>query len=173
MIKLKNEDIQIGELGEERTFVSGIKNWRIQWATLFEEKFKVGDKVSYFDTDSEETFIGIIDWMIVTETGNVEVSLADTDLGGRVDLEDLEKLVNNCTFKLDENSTFKISDVNGSAIVSNKQIALYFQFDDDEPLESMKCNGKEFTIKILPMENGCVEFTDGKKKFKMFARHCS
>ena len=88
-MKLKNGDIQIGELGDERTFVSGTKNWRIKWATLFEEKFEVGDKVSYFDEDSREMFIGLIDWMIVTETGSVEVSISDTALG-RVDLEDLQ-----------------------------------------------------------------------------------
>jgi len=88
-MKLKNENIKIAELGEERTFVSGIKNWRIEWAELFEETFKVGDRVSYFDEDSEETFIGKIDFIIVTENGNVEVSIADTALG-RVDLEDLQ-----------------------------------------------------------------------------------
>ena len=89
IIKLKNENIKIAELGEERTFVSGTKNWRIEWAELFEETFKVGDRVSYFDEDSEETFIGKIDYIIVTENGNVEVSIADTALG-RVDLEDLQ-----------------------------------------------------------------------------------
>jgi len=88
-MKLKNENIKIAELGEERTFVSGTKNWRIEWAELFEETFKVGDKVSYFDEDSEETFIGEIDYIIVTENGNVQVSIADTALG-RVDLEDLQ-----------------------------------------------------------------------------------
>ena len=88
-MELKNKDIQIGELGEERTFVSGTKNWRIDWATLFEEKFEVEDKVSYFDEDSEETFIGKIEYIIATERGDVEVSIADTALG-RVDLEDLQ-----------------------------------------------------------------------------------
>ena len=88
-MKLKNENIEISELGKERTFVSGTKNWRIEWATLFEEKFEVGDKVSYFDEDSEETFIGIIYYMIVTERGDVEVSIADTALG-RVDLDSLQ-----------------------------------------------------------------------------------
>jgi len=88
-MKLKNEDIQIGELGEERTFVSGTKNWRIEWAELFEETFKVGDRVSYFDEDSEETFIGAIDWMIVTEQGDAQVSISDIPLG-RVDLESIE-----------------------------------------------------------------------------------
>jgi len=88
-MKLKNENIKIAELGEERTFVSGTKNWRIEWATLFEEKFEVGDKVSYFDDDSEEIFIGKIEYIIATEIGNVEVSIAEIALG-RVDLEDLQ-----------------------------------------------------------------------------------
>ena len=88
-MKLKNENIKIAELGEERTFVSGTKNWRIEWAELFEEIFKVGDKVSYFDIDSEETFIGTIEYIIATEIGNVEVSIVDTALG-RVDLDDLQ-----------------------------------------------------------------------------------
>ena len=91
-MKLKNENIKIAELGEERAFVSGTKNWRIEWAELFEETFKVGDKVSYFDEDSEETFIGTIDYIIVTGTGNVEVSIADTALG-RVDLDDLQHFI--------------------------------------------------------------------------------
>lgn len=60
--------------------------------------------------------------------------------------------------------------VSGSAIVQNEHVALYFQFDDDEPIEGVKYNGNEFTMKILPVENGFVEFTDGKKKFRMFVR---
>ena len=88
-MKLKNEDIQIGELGEERTFVSGTKNWRIDWAEIFGERFEVGHKVSFFDEDDHETFVGIIDWMIVTEEGDVEVSIANTPLG-RVGLESIE-----------------------------------------------------------------------------------
>lgn len=78
----------------------------------------------------------------------------------------------NKTFKLGENSALNIADVSSSAIVPNEQVALYFQFDDDEPIEGVKCNGKEFTMKMLPVENGFVEFTDGKKKFRMFVRHC-
>lgn len=58
-------------------------------AEMFEERFSVGDKVTFFDEDDHETFIGNIDWMIITETGDVEVSIADTPLG-RVDLESLE-----------------------------------------------------------------------------------
>jgi len=91
-MELKNENIKIAELGEERTFVSGNKNWRIEWAEIFEEIFKVGNKVSYFDEDSEETFIGTIEYIIVTETRGVEVSITDTALG-RVDLEGIQKVV--------------------------------------------------------------------------------
>ena len=78
----------------------------------------------------------------------------------------------NETFKLGENSALNIADVSSSAILPNEQVALYFQFDDDEPIEGVKCNGKEFTMKILPVENGFIEFTDGKKKFRMFVRRC-
>ena len=78
----------------------------------------------------------------------------------------------NETFKLGENSALNIADVSSSAIVPNEQVALYFQFDDDEPIEGVKCNGKEFTMKMLPVENEFIEFTDGKKKFRMFVRHC-
>jgi len=52
------------------------------------------------------------------------------------------------------------------------ELIVYFQFDDDKPIEGVKCNGKEFPMKVLPVENGVVEFTDGKKKFRMFVRHC-
>jgi hypothetical protein len=78
----------------------------------------------------------------------------------------------NETLKLGENSALNIADVSSSAIVPNEQVALYFQFDDDEPIEGVKCNGKEFTMKMLRVENGFVEFTDGNKKFRMFVRHC-
>jgi hypothetical protein len=78
----------------------------------------------------------------------------------------------NETLKLGESTVFNIADVSSSAIVTNEQVALYFQFDNDEPIEGVKCNGKEFTMKMLPVENGFVEFTDGKKKFRMFVRHC-
>jgi len=85
-MKLKNEDTKIGKLGKENTFVSGTKNWRIEWAEISGERFSVGDKVSFFDEDDQETFVGNIDWMIVTESGEVEVSIAKTPLG-RIDLE--------------------------------------------------------------------------------------
>ena len=71
-----------------------------------------------------------------------------------------------------QNSALNIADVSGSAIVENEQVVLYFQFDDGEPIEALKCNGKKFTMEILPMENNFVTFTDGKKTMKLFVRHC-
>jgi hypothetical protein len=71
-----------------------------------------------------------------------------------------------------QNSALNIADVSGSAIVENEQVVLYFQFDDGEPIEALKCNGKKFTMEILPVENNFVTFTDGKKTMKLFVRHC-
>lgn len=88
-MKLKNKNIKISELGEERTFVSGTKNWRINWAELHENLFKVGTKVSFYDWDDNKEYRGLIEWIIVTEQGDVEVSISDTPLG-RIDLDLLE-----------------------------------------------------------------------------------
>jgi len=71
-----------------------------------------------------------------------------------------------------QNSALNIADVSGSAIVENEQVVLYFQFDDGEPIEVLKGNGKKFTMEILPVENNFLTFTDGKKTMKLFARHC-
>ena len=71
-----------------------------------------------------------------------------------------------------QNQPLLIADVSGSAIVENEQVVLYFQFDDGEPIEALKCNGNKFTMEILPVENNFVTFTDGKKTMKLFVRHC-
>ena len=65
-----------------------------------------------------------------------------------------------------------IADVSGSAIVENEQVVLYFQFDGGEPIEALKCNGKKFTMEILPVENNFVTFSDGKQTMKLFVGHC-
>ncbi len=88
-MKRKNKNIKISELGEERTFVSGTRNWRIKWAEIFGERFSVGDSVSYFDRDDQKAYSGVIDWMIVTEDGDIDVSIANTP-SGRVGLEYIE-----------------------------------------------------------------------------------
>lgn len=56
--------------------------------------------------------------------------------------------------------------------IDNSQVALFFQFDNDNAIEGIKCNGKEFTLKMIPVENGFIEFTDGTKRFRLFVRHC-
>jgi hypothetical protein len=73
---------------------------------------------------------------------------------------------------INENEPLLIADVSGSAVAENEQVVLYFQFDDGEPIEALKCNGKKFTMEILPVENNFVTFTDGKNTMKLFARHC-
>ena len=60
-----------------------------------------------------------------------------------------------------------------SAIVENEQVELFFQFDDDEPISAMKCNGKKFTMEMIPIKNNFVTFTDGKKTMKLFVKHCN
>jgi hypothetical protein len=59
-----------------------------------------------------------------------------------------------------------------NAIIENEQVVLYFQFDDNEPIEALKCNGNKFTMEILHIENSFVTFTDGEKTMKLFVRRC-
>ncbi len=66
----------------------------------------------------------------------------------------------------------KIADVSIGAVVENEQVALYFQFDDGEPIEAMRGNGKRFNIFIEPVENNFITFSDGKKTMKLFVKHC-
>ena len=66
-----------------------------------------------------------------------------------------------------------IPSVSCSAIVENEQVELFFQFDDDEPISAMKCNGNKFTMEMIAVENNFVTFTDGKKTMKLFVKHCN
>ena len=53
------------------------------------------------------------------------------------------------------------------------KIALFVQFDNDEPFEIMSGFGKEVTLK-MELDNGTIEFTDieSGKKFKIYIKHC-
>tara|TARA_B110000858_G_C17627176_1_gene391792 strand:- start:200 stop:442 length:243 start_codon:yes stop_codon:yes gene_type:complete len=75
--------------------------------------------------------------------------------------------------KKTETEQCTIPSVSCSAIVENEQVELFFQFDDDEPISAMKCNGKKFTMEIIPVKNNFVTFTDGKKTMKLFVKHCN
>jgi hypothetical protein len=58
-------------------------------------------------------------------------------------------------------------------IKENKELKLFIQFDDDEPLEAIKVingNNDKFVLEMLPAENSYVEFKSGGKKFKMFLK---
>jgi hypothetical protein len=94
-IKLKNTDITISELGEERTFISGTKNWRIDWAEIFGQRFEVGDTVKWIDEDAvgreKRVYKGKIEWLIVTADGEVEIS-TDMPTIGRLDVDSVSMI---------------------------------------------------------------------------------
>jgi hypothetical protein len=86
---MKNINIKTSELGKEGSFISGGKYHFIEWAEWDGKRFSVGDKVSFLDRDTWTTHRGVIDWMIVTEDGGVELSIVDAPIG-RVDLENIK-----------------------------------------------------------------------------------
>ena len=94
MVAPKNKDIIIGNILSEHTFVSRTKYWKIDSATYEDEEFTTGTRVVWIDPDEEEyvEYEGCIDWMMIDEQGNVEVSI-DNQSVGRLDLEDLIKVV--------------------------------------------------------------------------------
>ena len=86
---MKNISIKTSDLGKEGSFISGGKYHFIEWAERDGKRFTVGDKVSFYDTDTRTRFEGVIDWMIVTEDGDVEVSILNAPLG-RVEFENIK-----------------------------------------------------------------------------------
>jgi len=87
-IKLKNTNIKISALGEENTFVSGNKNWRLDWAKFEGNLFKAGTKVEWECPDYGKVYKGFIEYIIVVDNGNVEVSTSNREIG-RLDLDEL------------------------------------------------------------------------------------
>ena len=69
--------------------------------------------------------------------------------------------------KKNEKEQCTIPSVSCSAIVENEQVELFFQFDNDEPISAMRCNGKKFKMEMIPVENSFVTFTDGKKNYEV------
>lgn len=88
----KNKEITIGNVLSEHTFVSGTKYWKLDKVTFESVDFKVGTRVCYIDPDEEKhvEYNGNIEWIMIDERGNIEVSVDNLLIGGRVDLEDLE-----------------------------------------------------------------------------------
>jgi len=76
---LDKKKITIGDLLSEHTFVSGNKYWRIAYAIVDGNKFKVGDSVLWDSDDYGTKYKGIIDWMMVGDDGSVEVALKDEE----------------------------------------------------------------------------------------------
>lgn len=90
MVQPKNKNITIGNILSEHTFINGTKYWKIDKALFEGHVFQIGTRVFWVDPDEEDyvSYEGKIDWLMIDERGNVEVSIADTPLG-RIDLEDL------------------------------------------------------------------------------------
>lgn len=90
----KNKEITIGNVLSEHTFVSGTKYWELDKVNFESVDFKVGTRVCYVDPDEEShvEYNGNIDFILIDEYGNVEVSIDNLLVGGRVDLEELEYL---------------------------------------------------------------------------------
>ena len=90
-VELKNTSIRISDLGEKRTFVGGNENWRLDWAEYEGNIFKAGTKVGWECPDDGNYFEGLIEYIIIVDTGSVEVSTNHPFLG-RLDLDELEIL---------------------------------------------------------------------------------
>ena len=85
---LKNKQVKISKLGEEKIFMSGTKYWLLEWAEINNERFINGDEIAYFDEYKNEYCNGIIQKILAIETGCVEV-ITNTGIG-RLDLEEIE-----------------------------------------------------------------------------------
>jgi hypothetical protein len=88
-----NPNITISELGQERTFVSGNKNWRIDWADLNGNRFEVGTSVKWEDPDAygkqKRIYKGKIEWLIIIDDGSVQMSIDNNEIG-RLDVDQVE-----------------------------------------------------------------------------------
>jgi hypothetical protein len=89
-MRLKNPDIILGKIISENSFVSGTKFWKLESVSLDDDFFTKGTKVLFTDPDDNSEYIGFVEWLMIDEFGNVEVSLSDNVGLGRVDLESLE-----------------------------------------------------------------------------------
>lgn len=92
-MKPKNPNITISELGVERTFVSGNKNWRIDYADFNGNRFEVGTSIKWIDKDArgkeKRVFKGKIEWLIIIDDGTVDIAIDHPEIG-RLELESVE-----------------------------------------------------------------------------------
>lgn len=83
----KNTKIKISELGEQRSFVSGNKYHFIEWAEFKGVTFKEGVMVKWKCPDEKITYKGKIQWLIILDNGDVQISI-DAPIG-RLDLDEV------------------------------------------------------------------------------------
>lgn len=89
----KNKDVKIWDIIKECKFVGGQTYWTIDSAIYEEQEFKKGTKICWVDPDEEfhVEYCGNIEWLMIDERGNVEVSIDNLQVG-RLDLEELIKI---------------------------------------------------------------------------------
>lgn len=88
-IQPKNTNVTISPLGEQRIFVSGNLNWRLEWAKLNDKTFTVGTKVKWVNNETGRMVkASKIEWLIIIDNGDVEVA-TDHPHWGRMSIEDL------------------------------------------------------------------------------------
>lgn len=92
IIKPKCKDVTIGNIISESSFINKSKYWDVDSATFDGAEIKIGTRCVFQD-EYGERFEGKVDKIIITEQGDVDVSLADTPLG-RISIEDLEIYLN-------------------------------------------------------------------------------
>jgi hypothetical protein len=92
-MKPKNPNITISELGIENTFVSGNKNWRIDYADFNGNRFEVGTTIKWVDPDArgkeKRVFKGKIEWLIIIDDGSVQIAIDNMNIG-RLDVDEVE-----------------------------------------------------------------------------------
>ena len=74
-IYAKGGEVKVGEKLSEHKFVSGTIYWKVPYAIFNGEKYEIGDTVYWLDKDDYIPMRGDIDWMMIDDKGNVEVSL--------------------------------------------------------------------------------------------------
>ncbi len=85
---LKNKEITVGPLLSRHVFVGNTVYFKIPFATYKGVKFSIGDTIIWED---DKTYKGKIDWMLVTEDGEVQVSIDNLSIG-RLPIEEIQKI---------------------------------------------------------------------------------
>jgi hypothetical protein len=53
---------------------------------------------------------------------------------------------------------------------NQKKLKLFFQFDNDPPIEGMSTIGDRLIITMFPSETSFIKFSDGTKEFQLILK---